>query len=135
MDFLEKCEELADLLIPGDPSVELINLSQIVVGRLTEDVELKTLFQTFVIEAEEFLGHEIGAKQISIGQLDQFLKNTKDDTRLFLLKILEIYYTDERVLKFYPNFSGNIFPNYRSLPTLKIEMLEHVFSDPGDLEN
>jgi hypothetical protein len=135
LDFLEKCDVLADLLIPGDPSAELINLSQLVRGRLVEDPELQILVEAFVIEVEEFLGHEIGAKQISIGQLDQFLKNTKGDARLFLLKILEIYYTDERVLKFYPNFSGNIFPNYRRLPTLKIEMLEHVLSDPGELEN
>jgi hypothetical protein len=135
LKILEKCEHLADLLIPGDPSLGLVGLSQIIRVSFFEDADFETLARTFVIEIEDFLGHEIGAKEVRIGQLEDYLKSPRDGIRLFLLKILEIYYTDDRVLKFYPHFSGNIFPNYRRLPTLKIEMLEHVVSVYGDLED
>ena len=135
LEIIEKCEKLADLLIPGDSSLGLVSLSQIIRARLVEDAEFEILATTFVIEIERFLGHEIGVKEVRIGQLEHYLKSPTDGIRLFLIKILEMYYTDDRVLKFYPHFSGNIFPNYRRLPTLKIEMLEHVVSDYGDLEN
>jgi hypothetical protein len=135
MQLLEKCEKLADLLIPGDPSLGLINLSEVLRDRFIGDAEFQNLAKAFIIEIEEFLGHEFGTKEVRIAQLDQFLKNTRGCTKLFLSEILELYYTDERVLKFYPNFSGNIFPNYRRLPTIKFEILEHVISDPDDLES
>jgi hypothetical protein len=134
LNILEKCENLADLLIPGDPSLGLISASQIIGARLVEDAEFETLATTFIFKIEEILGKEIGAEEVRVAQIEQCLKSSSDSIRLFLMKILEIYYTDERVLKYYPNFSGNIFPNYRRLPTIKIEMLEYVVSDHGDLE-
>ncbi len=132
LKILEKCEKLVDVLIPGDPSLGLISASQSVRVRMAEDAELESLATMFIFEIEDILGHEIGAEEVMVAQLDQCLKSSSDSIRLFLMKILEIYYTDERVLSYYPNFSGNIFPNYRRLPSINIEMLEQVVSDHDD---
>jgi hypothetical protein len=100
LEFLEKCEEIADLLIPGDPSHGLIGLSQIIKVKLVEEPDFQVLMKIFIKEIEEFLGHEIGSKEINFEILNQHMNNIRGNIRLFLLKIIEIYYTDERVLQF-----------------------------------
>jgi hypothetical protein len=135
LEILEKCEKIGHLLIPGDTSLGLIGVSLLIKDRFINDSKFQNLAIVFIHEIEEFLGYKIGDKDVKVLQIDDYLNGTKGDSRSFLLEILEMYYSDYRVLQYYPNFSGSIFPNHRQLPTLKIEMLEHVVSELNDAEN
>ena len=59
-------------------------------------------------------------------QLFDFLNKGRFLNADFLTTLLELYYTDKRVLKFYPEFSGVMFPNSRKMPSDSFELLEPV---------
>jgi len=132
---LKIMKKLAEILIPGEKLSGLPGAHELI----SDSWKLNTNFQEkashFLEEYERFLGHECRLADVNEEKVLDFLGKNHSKTLDFLNLILEFYYTNPKVLSFYPNFSGVIYPNTRKMPANNFDLLEPVVAVHEGLDN
>lgn len=119
-------QSIVSILLPGDPQAGLPTASTVIEKFWDSSLDLQAQGNSFISGYEEYLGHECTLGDVNELQLFDFLNKGRLLNADFLTTLLELYYTDKGVLKFYPDFSGVIFPNSRKMPSDSFELLEPV---------
>ncbi len=119
-------QSIVNILLPGDPQAGLPSASTVIEKFWDSSLDWQAQGNSFISGYEEYLGHECTLGDVNEVQLFDFLNKGRFLNADFLTTLLELYYTDKRVLKFYPEFSGVMFPNSRKMPSDSFELLEPV---------
>lgn len=115
-----------DSLIPGDEEYELPSAAQLLCSNLVIANEIDAIFEQFNNDFRKFCESRDRVNHMSSELVLEFATLGSSSSSPFLRKVLELYYTDARVLSKFPEFAGITFPNSRKMPQNNFEILEPV---------
>ena len=115
-----------DSLIPGHKESELPSAAQVLSSNLVVANEIAATFEQFNNDFRKFYESRDRVNHMSSDLVVEFATLGSSSSSPFLRKVLELYYTDARVLSKFPEFAGITFPNSRKMPQNNFEILEAV---------
>jgi hypothetical protein len=115
-----------DSLIPGHKESELPSAAQVLSSNLVVANEIAATFEQFNNDFRKFYESRDRVNHMSSDLVLEFATLGSSSSSPFLRKVLELYYTDARVLSKFPEFAGITFPNSRKMPQNNFEILEAV---------
>jgi len=115
-----------DSLIPGHKESELPSAAQVLSSNLVVANEIAATFEQFNNDFRKFYESRDRVNHMSSNLVVEFATLGSSSSSPFLRKVLELYYTDARVLSKFPEFAGITFPNSRKMPQNNFEILEPV---------
>ena len=125
---------IADILLPGKPEDGLPSASDVLIRNWNSNSDLEFKSNAFIEEYFATLEHEVTPEDLNESKLLDYLDKGRHFNSDFLNTLLSLYYSDERVQRFYPDFSGVVFPNSRKMPLNSLEILEPVVLSDGEKE-
>ena len=132
---LKIMEKIAEILIPGDKHSGLPGAHELISDSWKSNINFQEIARDFLEEYELFLGHECRLADMKQEKVLDFLRKNHSKTLDFLNLIVELYYTNPKVLGFYPNFSGSLYPLTRKMPANNFDLLEPVIVAHEGLED
>lgn len=115
-----------ETLIPGESDLSLPSAAEIIYSDSEVPVELKLAFEPFLEAYKEFIIKKNKATHDDADLLVEFANSSTPESISFLTKLLELYYTDHRILSKYPDSAGVVFPESRKMLQIDLEILEPV---------
>lgn len=124
-----------EILIPADSKLHMPSAADLPLFESDMHIELLESFKLFLVHFENYLGKSIHMNDFNSGIILHFINTRGNDVSIFLRNLLDFYYSDSKVLKSIPTFSGVVFPNSRIMPTTNLLLLESVVYKPRKQES
>jgi hypothetical protein len=113
-------------LIPGESDLSLPSAAEIIYSDSEVPAELKLAFEPFFEAYKEFIIKKDTTTHDDADLLVEFANSGTPESIPYLTKLLELYYTDHRILSKYPDSAGVVFPESRKMLQIDLEILEPV---------
>lgn len=115
-----------ETLIPGESDLGLPSATEIIFSDLEVQAEVESLFKQFCEAFKEFIKKKDITNHDRADLLIEFATSGTPNSIPYLSKLLELYYTDHRVLSKYPDSAGIVFPESRRMLQIDLAILEPV---------
>jgi hypothetical protein len=115
-----------ETLIPGESDLGLPSATEIIHSDSDVLAEVKLVFKPFCKAYKEFIKKKDTINHDGADLLIEFATSGTPEAIPYLTKLLELYYTDLRVLSKYPDLAGVVFPESRRMLQIDLEILEPV---------
>jgi hypothetical protein len=125
-ESLEYLKFIVGVLLPGDKNKGLPGADEIIVEYNIIDTEIQSSFDLFMAGFKESLEGDYKISSMNPEKVLDFVRAPTPKSNPFLIKLLEIYYTNSQVLSSLQGAAGVLFPNVRKMPLVNLEILEPV---------